>query len=175
MQYCFNVFYQPDLVFDEWTLENIEWEKTEDGGFYGCDDFGPDEVDGGDEDYEYYGNFRIKPDGTLTIDGAVVKGVYRKGREYEPIEDWKKLFNIPVEESHKCRGRMIRESRLHRGRVLREEENSFVAWEDPRTLGDFIEELEDLRHHSKNLTQKQYTLMIELTDFLKKLSKKMKG
>lgn len=68
----------------------------------------------------------------------------------------------------------LTESRQRRGRMLREEENSFVAWEDPRTLEDFIEELEDLRHHSKNLTQKQYTLMIELTDFLKKLSKKMK-
>lgn len=67
------------------------------------------------------------------------------------------------------------ESRSPRGRMLREKENSSEAWEDPRTLEDFIEELEDLRFHSKNLTQKQYTLMIELTNFLKKLSQKMKG
>ena len=68
----------------------------------------------------------------------------------------------------------IEESRRLRGRMLREKEESSEVWEDPRTLEDFIDELVELRYHSKNLTQKQYTFVVELTDFLKKLSKKMK-
>ena len=64
----------------------------------------------------------------------------------------------------------MEESRRPRSRMLREEDEDGL-----RSVEDYIEELEVLRFHSKNLTQKQYTLMIELTAFLKKLSQKMKG